>query len=343
MSGSANWFTTTLETLADRRDLDRAGMTRLVETMLSGECGVVETTALLIALRMKGESADELAAAASVMRQRCQPLLVEGDVLDTCGTGGDGQQTFNISTATALVVASAGVRVVKHGNRAVSSASGSADVLAELEVPATGDSEVARRCLAEAGMAFCHAPLYHPSLKHVGEVRRRLGVRTLFNCLGPLANPARARFQLLGVGRAEWLDRMASALAQLGTRQAFLVHSRDGLDEVSLSAPTMVRLVRDNAVSEREWTPDDFGLAPCTLAELRVGNAAESATVIRALLAGDDGPARRIVLANASAALLAADAVGDLREGVRRAADAIDSGATRTTLQKLQQALRTKD
>ena len=177
---------------------------------MRGECGDVETAALLTALRAKGETADELASAAEVMRRHC-PFLDVGraDVLDTCGTGGDGSGTFNISTATALVAAAAGVPVVKHGNRAVSSKSGSADVLAELGVTVSAEAGVARRCLERAGIAFCMAPLYHPALRHVGEVRRRLKVYTLFNCLGPLANPARAPFQLLGVGRPEWLDRMA--------------------------------------------------------------------------------------------------------------------------------------
>lgn len=321
------WFSTTLEALLARRDLDADAMTRLMEALLAGQCGEAETAALLVALRAKGESADELAVAAAVLRRHCQAFPVEKDVLDTCGTGGDGSKTFNVSTATAFVVAAAGQPVVKHGNRAVSSSSGSADVLTALGVGVTADQSVARRCLDEVGMAFCLAPLYHPALKHVGEVRRKLGVRTTFNCLGPLANPAGAAYQLLGVGRPEWLDRMAAALARLGaTRQAFLVHARDGLDEVSLSAATLVRRVRGTEVDSLEWTPDDFGLAPCSLTELRVDDATASAAVIRSVLEGEDGAARRIVLANAAAALFAAGAVPDLCEGVRRAAQAIDAG-----------------
>ncbi len=330
-----SWFVPTLSVLREHGDLDSSAMTAMMEGLLRGECGEAGMEALLRALREKGETAEELAVAAAVMRRHCQPLDVGPQpVLDTCGTGGDGASTFNISTATALVAAAAGVRVVKHGNRAVSSTSGSADVLTELGVTISGDAERARRCLAGAGIAFCMAPLYHPTLKHVGAVRRRLGV-TLFNCLGPLANPAQALYQLIGVGRAEWLERMAGALATLGTRFALLVHSRDGLDEVSLSAPTMVRQVRGNEVTEREWTADDFGLSPCTLAELRVDGARASAAVIRAILAGADGPARRIVLANAAAALLAAGAVGSLPEGVARAAAAIGSGRAAATLQAL--------
>jgi anthranilate phosphoribosyltransferase len=330
------WLAPTLETLFDRRDLDAAAMTQLMEALLAGECAELEVAALLVALRAKGESAEELAAAAAVLRRHCQPFPVDHDVLDTCGTGGDGHKTFNVSTATAFVVAAAGQPVVKHGNKAISSKSGSADVLAELGVKVAADASVARTCLAEAGMAFCLAPLYHPALRHVGEVRRRLGVRTLFNCLGPLANPARAPFQLLGVGRPEWLDRLAEALARLGeTRRAFLVHSLDGLDEVSLSAPTLVRQVRGGEVTSLRWTPEDFGLEACSLDDLCVDDAAASAAVIRAVLGGEDGPARRIVLANAAAALLAAEAVADLHEGVRRSAEAIDSGRAAATLRAL--------
>jgi anthranilate phosphoribosyltransferase len=334
MLEAPGWYLDTLATLQKRRDLGEAGMARMMEGLLAGVCGDGEMAALLEALRAKGETADELAGAAAVLRRHCQPLPDCGDVLDTCGTGGDELGTFNISTATALVVAGAGVPVVKHGNRAVSSTSGSADVLTELGVHTSGDAGLARRCLDEVGMAFCMAPLYHPAMRHVAAVRRRLG-RTVFNCLGPLANPAGAPYQLLGVGRADWLDRMTGAIARLGTRQTFLVHARDGLDEVSLAAATLVRRVLGNEVTELEWLPGDFGLAPCTLAELRVEGAVASAAMIRAVLAGDEGPARRIVLANAAAALLAAQAVDDLRAGVARAAEAIDSGRAAAALDGL--------
>ncbi len=302
----------------------------------SGACGEVETAALLVALHMKGETADELAAAAAVLREYCVPLTTgRDDVLDTCGTGGDGTCTFNISTATALVAAGAGVPVVKHGNRAMSSRSGSADVLASLGVRLELDARAARRCLERSGMAFCLAPHFHPRMQHVGTVRRRLGVRTLFNCLGPLANPASAPYQLLGVGRPEWLDRLAAALARLGTRHALLVCGRDGLDEVSLSGPTLVREVVGGEVLIREWTPEDFGLAPCRLDELRVDGPEESAAVIRAVLGGEEGPARRMVLANAAAALLAAERVTSLPEGVALAAEAIANGRAAGVLSEL--------
>jgi anthranilate phosphoribosyltransferase len=336
-AGLSGWFAPTLSALLERHDLGPDTMVELMEGLLKGECGEAETAALLIALRMKGETAEELASAAHVMRRHCQPLDVGPDVLDTCGTGGDGLGTFNISTATALVAAGAGVRVVKHGNRAVSSNSGSADVLKELGVEVSCDPATVRRCLDGAGIAFCLAPLYHPALRHVGEVRRRLGIRTLFNCLGPLANPASAPYQLLGVGRPEWLDPMAGALAILGTQFALLVHARDGLDEVSLSAPTLVRQVCGHDVTPLEWSPADFDLAPCGLDELRTEGARESASLIRSVLEGShrskgEASAIRIVLANAAAALLAACAVGNLREGVDRARASIETGRAAAAL-----------
>jgi anthranilate phosphoribosyltransferase len=330
------WFTTTLAALLERRDLSAVQTCELMHGVLGGACGEADIAALLVALRMKGETAEELAAAAAVLREYRVPFDAgRTGLLDTCGTGGDGACTFNISTATALVVAGAGVPVVKHGNRAVSSRSGSADVLAALGVAVETDAASARRCLDHAGMAFCLAPHFHPRMAHVAAVRRRLGVRTLFNCLGPLANPAGADYQLLGVGQVEWLDRLAAALARLGTGRALLVCGRDGLDEVSLSAPTLVREVRGSAVTFHEWTPEDFGLEPCALADLRVDGPEESAAVIRAVLRGDAGPATRVVLANAAAALLAAERVGSLRDGVARAAESIAAGRAAEVLARL--------
>jgi anthranilate phosphoribosyltransferase len=329
------WFTPTLNALTEGRHLDPVRMCELMHRLLDGACDDTEAAALLVALRMKGETADELAAAAAVLREYMTPLDVGRDVLDTCGTGGDGSGTFNISTATAIVAAAAGVPVVKHGNRAVSSRSGSADVLTALGVGLGGDAAAARRCLDEAGMAFCLAPHYHPALRRVGELRRRLGVRTLFNCLGPLANPAAAPYQLLGVGRVEWLDRMAGALLRLGTRRALLVCGADGLDEVSLAGPTLFREVRDGKIVAGEWTPTDFGLEPVPLEELRASGPEESAGVIREVLADRaDGP-RRVVLANAAAALVIADRVRTLPEGVVLAAEAIAEGRAAAVLKQL--------
>jgi anthranilate phosphoribosyltransferase len=330
------WFTEALTTLLERRDLSEEQMRCLMREMIGGRCGDVEAAALLASLRVKGESAAEIAAAAGVLREHMVCLdTARTDVLDTCGTGGDGMGTFNISTAAALVVAGAGVPVVKHGNRAVSSQSGSADVFAALGVVLSENPAHARHCLDRAGLAFCFAPYFHPALRHVGSVRRRLRVRTLFNCLGPLANPAGAPYQLLGVGQAELLDPLAEALVRLGTRHALLVHGRDGLDEVSLSAPTQVREVRHGTVRAWEWTPRDFDLERCSPADIQADGPEASAALVRAVLEGRDGPAKRVVLANAAAALLAAERVSSPTEGVARAAEAVATGRARQVLERL--------
>ncbi len=331
-------FGEALAALLARRDLTDGQVRTVMQQIVGGDCGEAEVAAFLIALRMKGETATELAAAATVLREH----MVRWDtgrpnILDTCGTGGDGTGTFNISTAAAFVVAASGVPVVKHGNRSVSSRSGSADVLLALGVDVDCDALRARRCLDMAGLAFCFAPHFHPALRHVATLRRRLGVTTLFNNLGPLANPAGATHQLLGVGRRDLLDLMAGALAQLGTTRAIVVHGLDGLDEVSLSAPTLVREVQGSRIREWEWTAGDFGLEPGTLNELHADGPEQSAEVIRVVLDGNDSAATRVVLANAAAALLAAEQVGTVAEGVARAADALSSGKARAVLDKLRQ------
>jgi anthranilate phosphoribosyltransferase len=338
VDGPPAWFGTTLATLLEGKDLDPTRVCEMMHGFLGGGCGEVEMAALLVALRIKGETPAELAAAAAVMREYMTPLevdpgLCEQGVLDTCGTGGDGTCTFNISTATAIVAAAAGVPVVKHGNRAMSSSSGSADVLAELGVALELTPAQSAECLREVGVTFCLAPLYHPAMRHVGPVRRRLGIRTMFNCLGPLANPARADHQLIGVGRRDLLDRMANALAQLQMRRAILVHGDDGLDEVTLSGPTLVRQIEDGVVSSHVWTPDDFGLPFCPVEKLRVEGPAQSAAVIRSVLAGEEGPATHVVQANAAAALLASGRVSSLRDGVKMADEVIRSGKGQELLQ----------
>jgi anthranilate phosphoribosyltransferase len=331
-----SWFRETLANLVEKRDLPPGAVRRMMEDWLGGYFEEAEAAALLVALRMKGETAAELAEAAAVLRERMTPLDVGRDVLDTCGTGGDGTGTFNISTAAALVAAAAGVPVVKHGNRAASSRSGSADVLAVLGVNVEGTASAARRCLEEAGLAFCFAPHFHPAMRHLAPVRRRLHVRTLLNCLGPLANPARSPYQLMGVGNAELLGPLSGALALLGTaRRALLVCGKDGLDEVSLSGPTLVREVRGGSVTAWEWTPDDFGLAPCDQSVLRADGPEESAAAVREVLDGRDGPALRVVLANAAAALVAAERVATPKEGVARSEEAVRGGGARAVLERL--------
>jgi anthranilate phosphoribosyltransferase len=330
-------FAEALTTLLAKRDLSERQMRGFFTEMMAGRAGEAEAAAFLVALHMKGPTSSEVAAAARVLREhmRAWDPGVDG-ALDTCGTGGDGRGTFNISTASAFVVAAAGVPVVKHGNRSSSgNGTGSADVLARLGVSLEGDMDQARHWLQRAGLAFCFAPHFHPAMRHVAPVRKRLGVPTLFNCLGPLANPAGTPYQLLGVGRPEWLDLLAGALADLGTRRTFLVCGRDGLDEVSLSAPTLVREVCNGCVTHHEWTPADFGLEECELGELCVDGPEASAAVLRAVLKNEGGAARRVVLANAAAALLAAERVESLREGVLRAEEALASGAARRVLEAL--------
>ncbi len=331
-----SWFPPLFATLLRGEDADPARVTEAVRDMVAGRVDDARSAAILTALRIKGETAPEIAAAARVLREQMVRLVpVSGPVLDTCGTGGDDSGTFNISTAAALVAAGAGVPVVKHGNRAVSSSSGSADVLRELGVPIEAGAEWSQRCLDRVGFAFCFAPHFHRGMAHVARLRKALGVRTLFNLVGPLSNPASAPYQLLGVGKADLLDRLAGAVAELEVRRAVLVCSRDGLDEVSLSAPTMVRLVRGDEYESREWTPADFGLADAPLAALKADGPAASAAVVHGILDGDDGPARRIVLANAAAALWAAEAVPTLKDGVEKAHESLRSGHAKGILEGL--------
>ncbi len=329
-------FLQALPLLMRREDLSPLLMRCLMEEMLQGSWEDADIAALLLALRMKGESAEEIAAAASVLREHMVRLETgRPDVLDTCGTGGSGRAMLNISTAAALLVAAAGVPVVKHGNRAVSGRTGSADVLIALGLAVQQDPQWALRCLDQAGLAFCFAPHYHPLLRHVAKVRRRLHVRTLFNCLGPLVNPAGAAYQLIGVGQPDMLDRLAEALALLGSRRAFLVCGSDGLDEVTLSGTTFVREVCGHRVVSFEWTPADFGLEPCLLSDLSADGPADSAAKVRAILETGEGPAARVVLANAAAALLAANRVDTLAKGVAQAREALFRGRAREVLRRL--------
>ncbi|HVK19086.1 MAG TPA: anthranilate phosphoribosyltransferase [Fimbriiglobus sp.] len=330
------WFTELYPALLAGRDLDPGRTTEAFRDLLAGRVDDALTAAFLTALRMKGEAAAEVAAAAAALREQMVRLVpVSGPVVDTCGTGGDECGTFNISTAAALVVAGTGVPVVKHGNRAVSSRCGSADVLRELGVNIEAGPPWAQKCLDRVGFAFCYAPQFHPGMAHVAKLRRKLGVRTIFNLLGPLANPASADFQLLGVGDPDLLDPLAGAAARLGARRAVLVCGFDGLDEVSLAVPTMVRVVEGDEFRVEEWQPADFGLEPVALADIQADGPAASAAVVRAVLANQDGPARRIVLANAAAALWVAGAAETLRAGVELADDSIRAGKAARVLEQL--------
>ena len=330
------WFGELLPQLLSGQHLSAGQATEAIRDLVAGRVDPARAAAFLTAWRINGETAEEIAAAALVLREQMVRLVpVSGPVLDTCGTGGDDSGSFNISTAAALVVAGTGIPVVKHGNRAVSSKSGSADVLRELGVNVEAGPKWAQQCLERFGFAFCFAPQFHRGMAHVAALRRQLGVRTIFNLLGPLANPANAPYQLLGVGQAELLDPLAGAVAELGTRRAVLVCSRDGLDEVSLAAPTQVRIVRGDEYESREWQPAEFGLGTVAVSEIQAASPTQSAALIRSVLANADGPARRIVLANAAAALWAAEAVASLREGVERVDAALAGGHARAVLEAL--------
>ncbi|HWE36156.1 MAG TPA: anthranilate phosphoribosyltransferase [Isosphaeraceae bacterium] len=319
-----------LAALGSGRDLAADEARRAVAAIMDGAAGDVAIAAFLTALRVRGETADALDGAVAAVRERMTPLEPGPDtppLLDTCGTGGDGAQTVNVSTATAIVVAACGVPVAKHGNRSASGNSGSAEVLAELGVAVEAEPAVLRRCLAELGIAFLFAPRFHPALRLAATARKQLPFRTLFNLVGPLANPARPSYQLVGVAGERPAALVAEVLARSQVRRAAVVAGHDGLDEVTLAGPTRVLWVEAGRVEARSWTPADFGLPVVVASMLRVAGPAHSADLIRRLLAAEPGPVRDVVLANAAAALLVAGRVATLSEGVARAAAAIDSGA----------------
>jgi anthranilate phosphoribosyltransferase len=311
-------------------------MTSAVEAIVSGQCAEGEIGLFLTGLRARGETAEEIAGAATALRNAMTPIRSNhAQLVDTCGTGGDRSGTFNISTAAALVTAAAGVPVAKHGNRSVTSRSGSADVLAELGVNIEAPLATVEACLDELGICFCFAPLMHASMRNVADVRRKLAMPTIFNLLGPLANPASAPYQVVGVGDPAWVTLMAQALALLKTTRAIVVHGNDGLDEVTLDGPTQVILVDDGQLSELEWTPDDFGISRSPLTDLAVDGPKSSAAIIRDVFQGHPGPARDIVVLNAAAALWTAGAADSPTEASLRAAEAIDRGAAAQLLKQL--------
>ncbi len=327
-----------LNALFDQQPVSRTLIETAFSAIMDGQCSETEISALLTALRVAGETVDEIAGVASVMRQRASRIpTTRTGLLDTCGTGGDRLHTFNISTATAFVVAAAGVPVAKHGNRGVSSSSGSADVLEALGVNVQLTPEQVGRCIEQVGIGFCFAPLLHSAMKHVGPVRKQLGFRTIFNLLGPMTNPAGAEFQLLGANRRHFAAMLAAALQQLGIKHAFVVCGNDQLDEVSMWGETAVFEVAPSGVTESSWTGATFGLPECRVDELRVSNSAESAARIRGILNGERGAARNIVVANAAAALLVAGHVPTPLAGAAAAAQAIDSGAALQKLEQLKQ------
>jgi anthranilate phosphoribosyltransferase len=316
-------------------------MGEAMDAMMRGNCDAPSMARFLLGLKAKGETVEELAGAAMAMRRHMVPIRTQRDgIVDTCGTGGDGSRTFNISTAAALVTAAAGVPVAKHGNRKITSQSGSADVLAALGVHVEADVAVVERCLDELGICFCFAPQLHPAMKHVAAVRRELATPTIFNLLGPLSNPARAPYQLLGVGKASFRHQLSAALQRLESRRSAVVRGQDGLDEVTISDVTDVSLVTSDGIASLAWSPEDFGLPRADRSALLADGPAESAAVIRRVLAGEPGPPRDIVVLNAAAAIWVAEAETDLPLAARRAADAIDRGLARQLLDRLAKATR---
>jgi len=327
-----------LHRVSGRENLSAAAAEEAMETILNGSASAAQIAAFLVALRMKGETVAELAGFARAMRRHASPLELDlgGEaLLDTCGTGGDGAHTFNISTVAALVAAGAGVKVAKHGNRSISSACGSADVLEALGVKIAQQPEEAARAIREVGIAFLFAPAWHPAMKHAQPARLELRMRTVFNLLGPLANPAGATAQLVGAPSEEAAELMARALAALDLPRGFVVHGSDGLDEITTTGATLVWEIRAGQLSRGTVTPEDFGVAPASPEDLKGGDAAHNAGIARAILGGAHGPQREIVLVNASAGLVAAGKAPDFRAGRRLAAASIDSGAARHKLERL--------
>ena len=325
-----------LERLLDGRDLAREEARAVMEEIMSGEATPGQIGGFLVALRFKGETADEIAGCAEAMRAHVVPVRPRReDLVDTAGTGGDRSQTFNISTAAALVAAAAGAGVAKHGNRAVSSSSGSADVLEALGFELELEPERIARSIDELGFGFLFAPSHHPAMRHAAPVRRELATRTVFNVLGPLTNPAGARAQVVGVYAPELAPTIAEVLARLGARRAFVVHGAGGIDELSPAGPNLVCEVVDGDVRRREIDPADFGVPRCRPSELRGGKPAENAATIRAIFGGAPGPKREAVLLNAAGAIAAGGHARDLAEAYRAAADAVDSGAAGERLEQL--------
>lgn len=337
--------------VVERQDLAEGEMIEVMNQIMSGECTAAQIGAFITALRMKGETVDEITGAARVMRERATPIRVgrnllgidrddinldQETILDVVGTGGDGTNTFNISTTVSLVVSACGVRVAKHGNRSVSSACGSADVLEKLGVNLDVTPEQVERCINEIGIGFLFAPALHGAMKHAIGPRREIGIRTIFNILGPLTNPAGADCQVMGVYRQDLVEKLAGVLHRLGCRHGFVVNGSDGMDEITLTGETSVAEVTPEGVRLFVITPEQFGLARCLMQELKGGDAAANAAIVQAVLDGQTGPRRDVVLFNAAYSMLAAGRCKTVQEGISLAADAIDTGAARAQLQKLQ-------
>ncbi|MBP1933444.1 anthranilate phosphoribosyltransferase [Ammoniphilus resinae] len=329
-------FQALLNKVVEGKHLSREESIDAMNLVMNGEVLSSQLASFLTALRMKGETVDEITGFALVMREKAARVNIPAEnLIDTCGTGGDGGKTFNISTASAIVAAAGGARVAKHGNRAVSSKSGSADVLEKLGVAITlGESET-ERCLLETNLCFMFAPLYHQAMKHAVGTRKEIGFRTVFNLLGPLTNPARADRQIIGVYDPELVEKVAFVLREIGLKRCLVVCGDDGLDEISVSAPTNIVELRDGDIQSYRLTPEELGLNRHALEEVSGGKAEINAQIIRNVFSGEKGANREIVLANTAAALYVADQCGSLHEGVKLAADLIDQGLANRKLEQL--------
>ena len=322
-----------IEAVVSGESLSMEAAAQVMNEIMSGEATPAQFGAFVTALRLKGETVDEIAGMAQIMREHSLHVEVNGNLVDTCGTGGDGSGTFNISTAAAFVAAGAGAKVAKHGNRAMSGSSGSADVLEALGAKIELSPESVTRCINETGFGFMFAQGFHPSMRFAATPRREIGIRTVFNILGPLTNPAGAGAQVIGVADASMANKMAQVLGRLGSRRALVVHGSDGLDEISITGPTRIWELEDGNVSGYEISPEDAGLSRAPLNEIQASDAEASARIFRAVLEGEPGAARDIVVLNAAAALLAGELVGSLEEGVQAAAASVDSGKALQSLE----------
>jgi len=333
----------TLTQLLERRDLTHADMLDLMQHIMGGQLTAAQIAAVLVALRVKGETVTEIAAAAEVMRDLSTKVKVQDDghLIDTCGTGGDGTQTFNISTVSAIVAAAAGAKVAKHGGRSVSSKCGSADILEKLGVNVNLTPEQVAHCVENIGVGFMFAPNHHIAMKHAAPVRRELGVRTLFNLLGPLTNPAGAKNQVMGVFLRDLTSKLAHVLQQLGSRHVLVVHGSDGMDEISISAPTFIAELKDGKISEYTVTPEEFGLKSAPVNAIQVSDADTAMAMLVSVLDDQAGAARDIVLLNAGAAIYVAGLADTLANGVKKAAKTISSGAAKHKLAQLIEASNT--
>lgn len=317
------------------QDLTESEMTEVMNEIMTGAASPGQIGAFITALRIKGETVDEITGAAKVMREKATKIKVSGKVVDTCGTGGDEAMTFNISTASAFVAAGAGVIVAKHGGRSVSSKSGSADVLTALGVNIEAEVEKVEECLKEIGIGFLFAPMWHGAMKYAAPVRREIGIRTIFNILGPLTNPAGARRQVIGVYDPALTDIIGKVLANLGTEHAFVVRGEDGLDEITLTDETRVTELKDGTLRTYHIRPEDFGFGRCKPSELKGGEPKLNAEIIMGILKGKKGPERDVVLLNASAAIVAGGMTESLKEGIAIARGSIDSGKALEKLSRL--------